>query len=122
MTDAGVNTATIGIEPADDHVVHPDQRGQYAHWRDQPKRRVTGDGERKPNHVGLARPPIAVENRRRALPIHIARTLNVSWYQILFRNETDSRDERSHFSKHGFAPQLLPLNVAYEVSCRAGGH
>ena len=81
---------------------------------------VAGDGERKPNYVGLTRPPIAVQNRRRALPIHIARPLNISWNQILFRNETGSRDERSHFSKHGFVPQLLHFNDADEVSCRAG--
>src|SRR5881227_4384918 len=40
--------------------------------------------------------------------------------KFLLRNETGSRDERSHFSKHGFAPQLLRFNDADEVSCRAG--
>ncbi|PYJ52448.1 MAG: hypothetical protein DME87_00110 [Verrucomicrobia bacterium] len=40
--------------------------------------------------------------------------------KLLLRNETGSRDERSHFSKHGFAPQLLLFNDADEVSCRAG--
>src|SRR4029453_7328212 len=40
--------------------------------------------------------------------------------KFLFRNETSSRDERSHFSKRGFAPQLLLFNDAGEVSCRAG--
>src|SRR5207244_4958617 len=81
---------------------------------------VAGDGERKPNDVGLAGAPIAVQNRRCALPIHIARTLNVCRDQISLRNETGSRDERSHCSKHGFGPQLLLFNDADEVSCRAG--
>src|SRR6266516_6938380 len=120
MPHAGVNPAAVGIKAADDHVVEADECSEHAHRRDQPERSVTGDGERKPNDVGLARPPIAVQNRRCALPIHIARTLNVCRDQISLRNETGSRDERSHFSKHGFAPQLLLFNDADEVSCRAG--
>src|SRR6266542_820716 len=59
-----------------------DGRSEHAHRRDQPKRTVAGDGERKPNDVGFAGAPVAVQNRRRPLPIHIARPLNVSWDQI----------------------------------------
>src|SRR6266540_3268162 len=40
--------------------------------------------------------------------------------KFLLRNVTGSRDERSYFSKHGFAPRLLLFNDADEVSCRAG--
>lgn len=40
--------------------------------------------------------------------------------KLLMRTETGSRDERSHLSKRGSAPQLLPFNDADEVSCRAG--
>src|SRR5438552_14153314 len=83
MPHAGVNAAAVGIKAADDHVVEADERSEHAHRRDQPKRTVAGDSERKPNDVGFAGPPIAVQNRRRALPIHIARPLNVSWDQIL---------------------------------------
>src|SRR5438128_10520467 len=83
MPHAGVNAAAVGIKAADDHVVEADQCSEDAHCRDQPKRCVSGDSERKPNDVGLARPPIAVQNRRRALPINIARSLNVCWYQLI---------------------------------------
>ena len=77
MANTGVNAAAVWIKPADDHVIDPDERGQDAHRRDQPERGVAGDSERQPNDVGLARAPVAVENRGRALPIHIARPLNV---------------------------------------------
>jgi hypothetical protein len=40
--------------------------------------------------------------------------------KYLLRTETGSRDERSHFSKRGSAPQFLLFNDADEVSCRAG--
>src|SRR5947199_6051261 len=83
MPHTGVNAAAVGIKAANDHVVEADECSEHAHRRDQPERTVTGDGERKPNDVGLARPPIAVQNRRRALPIHIARSLNVCWYQLI---------------------------------------
>src|SRR5207253_10597269 len=42
----------------------------------------TCDSEGQPDDIGLARSPIAVKNRSRAFPIDVARTLNVSWYQI----------------------------------------
>ena len=71
MTHAGVDAAAIRIEAADDHVVEPDERGEHAHRGDQPERRVPGDRESKADDVGFARAPIAVKNRRRALPIHI---------------------------------------------------
>ena len=120
MTHAGINTAAVWIKAADDHVVEADECGEDAHRRDQPERRVTGDGESQSNHVSFASAPVAVQDRGRPFPIDIARTFNVCWDQILVRNETASRDERSHFSKHGFAPQLLLFNDADEVSCRAG--
>ena len=74
MTDAGINTTAIRIEPADDDVVDPDERGQDAHRRDQPERRVTANGERQADDVRFARPPVAVKNGRRARRVHIART------------------------------------------------
>src|SRR5438094_3035486 len=82
MPHAGINATAVRIKAADDHVVEADECSEHAHRRDQPKRTVAGDSERKPNDVGLARSPVAVQNRRRALPIHIARPLNVSWDQI----------------------------------------
>src|SRR5438552_14625895 len=83
MPDGCIHTATVGVKPADDHVVDPDKRSQEAHRCDQPKRSITGDSKGETNHVGLARSPVAVQNRRRALPIHIARSLNVCWYQLI---------------------------------------
>src|SRR5438067_603908 len=120
MSHTGIDAATVWIEPTDHDVIRTHQCGQHAHGRDQPERRISGNGERKPNHIGLAGAPVAVKNRRRAFPVDIAWPLNVGWNQFLLRNETGSRDERSHFSKHGFAPQLLLFNDADEVSCRAG--
>src|SRR5439155_1681080 len=106
MPHTGVNAAAVGIKAANDHVVEADECSEHAHRRDQPERTVTGDGERKPNDVGLARPPIAVQNRRRALPIHIARTFNVCWYQLIRLKETASRDEAPHFQESDFTTSL----------------
>src|SRR6266699_2264873 len=83
MSHACINAAAVGIKTADDHVVEADKCSEHAHRRDQPKRTVARDSERKPNDVGLTGAPIAVQNRRRALPIHIARTFNVCWYQLI---------------------------------------
>src|SRR5437667_5352125 len=83
MPHAGVNAAAVGIKAADDHVVEADECSEHAHRRDQPKRTAAGDSERQANHVGLTRPPIAIKNCRRALPVHIARSLNVCWYQLI---------------------------------------
>src|SRR5207247_8657718 len=83
MSHACVNAAAVGIQAADDHVIEADECSEHAHRRDQPERSVTGDRERKPNDIGLARPPIAIKDRRRALPVHIARSLDVRWYQLI---------------------------------------
>src|SRR5207247_1838501 len=82
MSHTRVDTAPVRIKPADDHVVEADQRRKHAHRRDQPERCVAGDRERETDHIGFAGTPVAVKNRRRALPIDIARTLNVRWYQF----------------------------------------
>src|SRR5206468_9525307 len=94
MTHAGINTAAVWIEAANDHVVQADECGEDAHRRDQPERRVTGDGESQADHVSFAGAPVAVQNRGRALPIHIARTLNVSWNQT-FTPKRDSLARRA---------------------------
>src|SRR5881296_2606333 len=110
MPHAGVNAAAIGIKAANDHVVEADECREHAHRRDQPKRCVSGDGERKPNDVGLARPPVAVKDRSRALPIHIARSLNVCWYQLIrLKTKRHSRDEAPHFQESDFTTSLCPL-------------
>src|SRR5213592_3329533 len=101
MPHAGVNAAAIGIKAANDHVVEAYECREHAHRRDQPKRCVSGDGERKPNYVGLARPPVAVKDRSRALPIHIARSLNVCWYQLI-------RLKRDRLARRGASLQQEP--------------
>src|SRR6266487_6891347 len=110
MSHACINAAAVGIKTADDHVVEADECSEHAHCRDQPKRTVARDSERKPNDVGLAGAPVAVQNRRRALPIHIARSLNVCWYQLIRLNETASRDEAPHFSRSRISRHPLPFN------------
>src|SRR5947199_6146916 len=120
MPHTGVNAAAVGIKAANDHVVEADECSEHAHRRDQPERTVTGDGERKTNDVGLARPPIAVQNRRRALPIHIARTFNVCWYQLIRLKRRPPRATRRLTSRSRISRHPLPFNDADEVSCRAG--
>src|SRR5436190_930244 len=120
MPHAGVNAAAVGIKAADDHVVEADECSEHAHRRDQPKRTVACDSERKPNDVGLARPPVAVKNCRRALPIHIARSLNVCWYQLIRLKRSVTRATRRFTSRSRISRHPMPFNDADEVSCRAG--
>src|SRR5580704_15639327 len=63
MANAGVNSPSVRIMPADGHVIHADQRHQYTHGQDQPERAVAGYRESQAYDVGLACAPIAVENR-----------------------------------------------------------
>src|SRR5947199_3033210 len=107
MPHAGVNAAAVGIKAADDHVVEADECSEHAHRRDQPKRTVACDSERKPNDVGLARPPVAIKDCRRALPIHIARSLNVCWYQLI-------RLKRDRLARRG---ALLPGVGFHDIHC-----
>src|SRR5437667_809014 len=120
MPHAGVNAAAVGIKAADDHVVEADECSEHAHRRDQPKRTVACDSERKPNDVGLARPPVAIKDCRRALPIHIARSLNVCWYQLIRLKRSVTRATRRLSSRSRISRHPLPFNDADEVSCRAG--
>src|SRR5438132_6043174 len=110
MPHAGVNAAAVRVEAADDHVVEAHECSEHAHCRDQPERSVTGDRERKPNDVGLARPPIAIKDRRRALPVHIARSLNVCWYQLIrLKNEASLARRGASLPGAGFHDIPCPL-------------
>src|SRR5437762_2167670 len=106
MAHTRVDTAPVRIKPADDHVVEADQRGEHAHRGDQPKRCVARDRERETDHVGFAGTPVAVENRRGALPIHIARSLNVGWYQFLRLKRSVTRATRRLTQESAFATSL----------------
>src|SRR5436305_8475229 len=107
MSHAGVNAAAVGIQAADDHVVETDECSEHAHRRDQPKRCVTGGGKSQANHIGLTRPPIAIKNCRRALPVHIARSLNVCWYQLI-------RLKRGDLARRGAS---LPGAGFHDIPC-----
>src|SRR5438477_3563400 len=120
MSHACINAAAVGIQAADDHVVEADECSEHAHCRDQPERRIAGHGKSQANHIGLTRPPIAVQNRRRALPIHIARSLNVCWYQLIRLKRSVTRATRRLTSRSRISRHPLPFNDADEVSCRAG--
>src|SRR6184192_3615288 len=98
MAHTRVDAAPVRIKAADDHVIKTDERGQNAHRGDQPKRCVTRDGESESDDVGFARAPIAIENGGRALPIDIARSLNVGWYQLI-------RLKRGAFARRGASLQ-----------------
>src|SRR5437773_8783498 len=107
MPHAGVNAAAVGIKAADDHVVEADECSEHAHRRDQPKRTVACDSERKPNDVGLARPPVAIKDCRRARNIDIARSLNVCWYQLI-------RLKRDRLARRGAS---LPGVGFHDIHC-----
>src|SRR5437764_13188155 len=97
MAHARVNAAAVGVEAADNHVIDADERGQHTHQGDEPEGGVTCDGEGKTDDVGLARAPVTVKDSSRAFPIDIARTLDVSWYQLLQpKTKRHSRDEALH--------------------------
>src|SRR5947207_15269409 len=94
MSDAGINTAAVRVESANDNVVDPDERRKDAHRRDQPKRRIAADREGETDDVGFARTPVAVEDGSSARHIDIARSPNVGGYQMLLtRNRVALRDE-----------------------------
>src|SRR3954470_21522011 len=65
MPDAGIDSATVRIEPANDYVINPDERGQNAHCGYKPERSITADGKGEADDIRFARAPIAVENRGR---------------------------------------------------------
>src|SRR5438094_9069583 len=120
MPYARINSAAVGIQPADDHVVETDECSEYAHCRDQPKRCVSGDGKSQANHVGLTGAPVAVQNGGRAFPVHIARTLNVCWDQLIRLKRGDLARRGASLCKESIPRLPLPFNDADEVSCRAG--
>ena len=74
----GIDAAAIGEMRADDDVVVGDDRGQHADRQDDRQRRKAGRDEGEADDVGLARAPIAVEQRGGALPIDVARTMDAS--------------------------------------------
>src|SRR5690242_19602792 len=57
----GIDTASVGIVAADDHVIDAYQRGEQAHWGNEPKGTVTCHGGSQAANVDFARTPIAVE-------------------------------------------------------------
>src|SRR5207248_2372056 len=89
-----------------------------AHQGDEPEGGVTGDGEGKTHDVGLARAPVAVQDRRRAFPIDVAWTLNAGRYQLLQFQRSDTRATKRFIVDSLRRP--LPFNAADEISCRAG--
>src|SRR5947199_10693085 len=107
MSHACINAAAVGIKTADDHVVEADECSEDAHCRDQPERRIAGHGKSQANHIGLTRPPIAIKNCRRALPVHIARSLNVCWYQLI-------RLKRGDLARRGAS---LPGAGFHDIPC-----
>jgi hypothetical protein len=119
MSHTRVDTAPVRIKPADDHVVEADQRRKHAHRRDQPERCVAGDRERETDHVGFAGTPVAVQNRSPARHIHIARTFNVGWYQLI-RLKRGRLARRDASLQESDLRHPLHFNDADEVSCRAG--
>src|SRR5947207_2105183 len=110
MAHTGINAAAVWIKPADDHVVEADQRSEHAHRGDQPEGGVARDGEGEADNVRFAGTPVAVKNRSRALPIHIARTLNVRWYQFL-RLKRDGLARRGTSLQEGAGFHDIPCTL-----------
>ena len=116
MTHAGVHAAAVGVVLADGHVIHPDQRREQAHRRNQPERTVSRDGKRQTDDVSLAGAPVAVQDRRRARSIHIARPLRGRCDHNLLKICIAAKTALGEMKT-----SLIALNVhAGEVSCRAG--
>src|SRR5947199_9099363 len=109
MPDGCINAAAVRVEAADDHVVEPDQGGEHAHRSDQPERGVACNRKGQADHVGLARPPVAVQNCRRARNIDIARSLNVCWYQLIDSNEASLARRGASLPGAGFHDIPCPL-------------
>src|SRR6185312_5705640 len=61
---------------ADNDVINPDQPGNRANREDDWQRRKSGREKSETDDVGFARAPVAVEQRRRAFPINIARPMH----------------------------------------------
>ena len=70
-----VNSAAIWKMPADDRIIDSHQTSERADRQDDWQRRKPGGDKRQPDDIRLARAPIAVEERRRPLPIHVAWTM-----------------------------------------------
>src|SRR5207302_6107985 len=85
-----------------------------------PERSVTCDGEGEADDVGFARAPVAVQNRRRALPIDIARPLNVRRYQLIRLKQSALARRGASLQAESDLRHPLHFNDADEVSCRAG--
>src|SRR5256886_2693948 len=107
MPDGCINAAAVRVEAADDHVVEPDEGGEHAHRSDQPERGVAGNRKGEADHVGFAGAPVAVQNRRRARNIDIARSLNVCWYQLI-------RLKRDRLARRGAS---LPGVGFHDIPC-----
>src|SRR5439155_10010599 len=112
-----VDAAAVRIKTADDHVVDADERGKDAHERDEPERGVPGDGEGETDDVGFACAPVAVKNRGCARHIHVARTLNGSWYQFFDSKRGSTRaSRRLTFTGAGSlrlpCPLMMPTRLA----------
>ncbi len=75
-TGRGINAAAIRKVSANDGVIDSDQTGEHADGKDNRQRRKPGCEKCEPNHVGLARAPVAVQQRGRAFPINIARPMH----------------------------------------------
>ena len=73
----GVDSAALRKGPANNHVVEPDESRQNANRQDDRKRRIAGGDEGQTDDIGLAGPPVAIEQRRGTLPVKISRSLNL---------------------------------------------
>src|SRR2546423_1456202 len=86
-----------------------DERGQHTHQVDEPERTISRDRKGESNDVGLARAPIAVQNRRRPFPIDVARTFDVRCDQFVNSTKATPRDEAPYSTAVAYRDFICPL-------------
>src|SRR6266478_9304179 len=74
MANTCIYASAIRVVEANNHVVEADERRQCAHRRDQPERAVPRDGKRQSDDVGLACPPVAIQDGCSTGRINVTRT------------------------------------------------
>ncbi len=74
----GINAAPIREISADHRIIRPHQAGEQADREDDRHRGEPRRHEREPEHIRLARAPIAVEKRGGARPSEVARSMSLS--------------------------------------------
>src|ERR1700760_2585971 len=78
MINAGIDPTSVGIVPADGHVIDADQDEKQRHRQDEPERAIAGDRKGQANDVSLAGTPITIQNSRCPRRIDVTRSFGLA--------------------------------------------